>query len=86
MGIFGPYSYENEDGETFWLHKDEEGDRTMYYFSKNPEGALPSRPRGYKVVENENSGMPYLTHGTGGMLGSIMEFLGMSTDTDQEET
>lgn len=85
MGLLGPYSYENEKGETFWLHKDEKGNRTIYYFSKNPEGALPSRPSGYKVVENEKSGMPFLKRGRGGLIGDIMEFLGMSTDISVEE-
>jgi hypothetical protein len=29
--------------------------------------------------------MPYLKKGQGGLLGSIMEFLGMSTDYEEQE-
>lgn len=85
MGLLGPFRYENEKGDTYYLHKDEQGDRTIYYFSKNPSGALPSRPSGYKVVENPKTGMPYLKKGQGGLIGRIMEFLGMSTDVEEEE-
>jgi hypothetical protein len=85
MGLLGPYKYKNAKGDTYFLHKSEKGDRTVYYFSKNPAGALPSRPKGYKVVENETSGMPYLKKGRGGLIGTIMEFLGMSTDYSSEE-
>ncbi len=80
MGLIGRYKYTNEKGETYFLHKSEKGDRTTYYFSKNPEGALQSRPKGYKVEENPDSHMPYLKHGQGGLIGRIMELLGMSTD------
>lgn len=85
MGLLGPYKYTNSDGKTFFLHKDEQGDRTLYYFSKRPEGALPSRPKGYKVVENPNSHMPYLKKGRGGLIGKIMDMLGMETDYSAEE-
>ncbi|MDY6777769.1 MAG: hypothetical protein SVU32_03825 [Candidatus Nanohaloarchaea archaeon] len=85
MGLLGPYKYTNEEGETYWLHKDEQGDRTIYYFSQDPAGALPSRPSGYKVEENPESHMPYLKRGRGGLIGTIMEFLGMSTDYSGEE-
>lgn len=85
MGLVGPYTYKNSKGDKFWLHKDEDGDRTLYYFSKNPQGALPSRPKGYKVEENEHSNMPYLKRGRGGYIGKIMELLGMDTDYSDEE-
>lgn len=75
MGLLGPFSYTNEEGETFWLHKSEKGDRTLYYFSKNPEGALPSKPSGYVVEENPNSHMPYLKEGAGGVLGMLSDIL-----------
>lgn len=84
MGLLGPFTYTNSQGETFWLHKSEEGDRTLYYFSKNPDGALPSKPSGFKVVENPHSHMPYLKHGRGGKIGKLMELLGMSTDVEPE--
>lgn len=85
MGILGPYKYKNAEGVTYWLHKDEKGDRTLYYFSKRPEGAIPSLPKGYKVVENPHSNMPYLKRGRGGLIGTIMELLGMDTDYSEEE-
>lgn len=85
MGLLGPFKYTNEEGETFWLHADEKGDRTLYYFSKNPDGALPSKPSGYKVAENPDSHMPYLKRGRGGIIGTIMELLGMSTDYQAPE-
>jgi hypothetical protein len=85
MGLLGPYKYTNSKGQSFWLHKDENGDRTIYYFSKRPEGALPSRPKGYKVVENQNSNMPYLKKGRGGLIGKIMDILGMDTDYSTED-
>lgn len=80
MGILGPYTYTNEEGETYFLHKSEKGQRTNYYFSKNPEGSLRSRPSGFKVEENPNSHMPYLKKGRGGIIGKVMELLRMSTD------
>lgn len=83
MGLLGPFTYTNEEGETFWLHKEEKGDRVLYYFSKNPEGALPSKPSGFKVAENPHSHMPYLKHGRGGLIGKIMGLLGMSTDVEE---
>lgn len=85
MGLLNPYKYINEEGETYFLHRSEKGDRVTYYFSKNPDGALRSRPRGFKVEENPNSHMPYLKHGRGGKLGKIMEFLGLSTEPSEEE-
>lgn len=85
MGLIGPYKYTNSKGDTYWLHKDEEGDRTLYYFSKRPTGALPSRPKGYKVKENPHSNMPYLVRGRGGLIGKIMELLGMETEFSEKE-
>ncbi len=85
MGLLGPYKYTNSKGQTFWLHKDEQGERTLYYFSKRPEGAIPSRPKGYKVVENPHSNMPYLKKGRGGLIGKIMDMLGMETDYSGDE-
>ncbi|MCJ7478709.1 MAG: hypothetical protein MUP63_00840 [Candidatus Nanohaloarchaeota archaeon QJJ-7] len=81
MGLIRPFKYTNSEGETYFLHKSEKGDRTNYYFSKNPEGSLRSRPSGFKVKENPHSHMPYLKRGRGGILGSIMELLGMSTES-----
>lgn len=60
MGIFGPFIYENKKKEKFWLHSKQRGKVTLYFFSKNPIGALPSIPKGFEVVENPKTGMPYL--------------------------
>lgn len=77
MGILGPYSYENEEGKKFWLHKDKQGDRTIYYFSKNPDGALSSKPRGYTAAENPNSHMPYLKKGREGIIDKLLGIFGL---------
>lgn len=77
MGLFGPFTYTNEEGDTFWLHKSENGDRTLYYFSQNPDGALGSKPDGYVVRENPNSQMPYLEKGQESIVDTILGFLGM---------
>jgi len=78
MGLFGNFVYKNEEGENFWLHKDEEGDRTFYYFSKDPEGAIPSLPDGYMVKENPHSHMPYLQKGQGkSFIDKIFDILGI---------
>ncbi len=60
MGLFGPFVYENRKKEKYWLHSKQRGKITLYFFSKNPIGALPSIPKGFEVVENKRSGMPYL--------------------------
>ncbi len=60
MGIFGPFVYENKKKEKFWLHSKQRGKVTLYFFTKNPIGALPSIPKGFEVAENPKTGMPYL--------------------------
>ena len=66
MGIFGPYAYTNKNKEKFYLHVKQKGERTLYYFSKNPADALKSLPKGFEVFENERSGLPMLRRKTAG--------------------
>jgi hypothetical protein len=68
MGLFGPYVYKNKRGQKFWLHVKERGKVKLYYFSKDPVGALNDLPRGYEVVENPVTGMPFLKKKEGGFL------------------
>jgi hypothetical protein len=61
MPLFGPYTYKKkEKKEVFYLHMKQKGKATFYYFSKNPEAALGSLPKGFEVLENSKSGLPYL--------------------------
>lgn len=77
MGLFGPFIYENKEGEKFWLHKDEQGDRVFYYFSKDPKDAVSSLPDGYVVEENPHSNMPYLKKGSKSIVDKILDMLGI---------
>jgi hypothetical protein len=60
MGLFTPYIYTNKKGKKFWLHSKQRGKAILYYFSKNPTGALKNLPSGFEVVENPSTGMPFL--------------------------
>ena len=60
MGLLGPYVYKNKKGQKFWLHLKIKGGVKLYYFSRNPVDALSSLPKGYEVVENKLTGMPFL--------------------------
>jgi hypothetical protein len=60
MGLFTPFIYTNKKGKKFWLHSRQRGKAILYYFSKDPVGALKSLPSGYEVVENPLTGMPFL--------------------------
>jgi len=60
MSLFGPYHYTNKKGEKFWLHMRQKGKRTLYYFSKDPTGAINDLPKGFEVFENEKSGLPMI--------------------------
>jgi len=63
MGLFGGYVYrpdkKNKENK-WWLHVKEVRKTKFYYFSRNPEGALPGIPAGYEVSANSNSGLPVL--------------------------
>jgi hypothetical protein len=38
----------------------EQGKAKLYYFSKDPVGALNNLPRGFEVIENPRTGFPFL--------------------------
>jgi hypothetical protein len=71
MGLFSPYVYKSKSGKKFWLHVKEKGKVKLYYFSKDPAGALNSLPSGFEVVENPKTGMPMLKKKVGGFLGIL---------------
>lgn len=54
------YSHTNTKGNTYFLHgrerKTKSGSTTLYFFSKESEGALDAVPAGYNVAET-SSGM-----------------------------
>ena len=54
------YVYKSKRGVKWYLHMNKKGNRTLYYFSKDPADALPALPAGFEVVENERTGMPML--------------------------
>jgi hypothetical protein len=60
MGFFAPFIYKSKSGQQFWLHKKERGEVKLYYFSKDPVGALNELPKGFEIVENKTTGMPFL--------------------------
>jgi len=51
MSLFGPYEYINKKKQKFWLHMKERGKRTLYYFSKDPNGALNSYLKDLKPLK-----------------------------------
>ncbi len=60
MGLFGPYIYENKNKKKFWLHIRKKGKSTLYFFSKDPRGAINDLPHGYAVTENPMTGFPFV--------------------------
>ena len=57
--LSGGFCYKNKKGEKWWLHvKIGKNNVPIYYFSKNPLGAVP-KPPDYIVVESK-TGMPML--------------------------
>jgi hypothetical protein len=63
MGVMdilaGTFFYENKKKQKFWLHMKEVRGVKLYYFSKDDAHPL-SMPAGYMVVENRNTGVPFL--------------------------
>ena len=54
------YSHTNSRGQTYWLHKRVgKGGATLFFFSKKKEDSA-DKPDGYKVIENERTGLPML--------------------------
>lgn len=60
------YQYTNSKGTTYYLHSSDVKLRSgrmqkIYYFSKQPGAkAVDEIPSGFKVVENERTGLPVL--------------------------
>jgi hypothetical protein len=72
MGFLTPFIYvSKKSGQKFWVHSKPRGKMVLYYFSKDPVGALNGLPRGFEVSENPVTGMPFLRKKTGGMLGGL---------------
>jgi len=73
MGLLSPYNYKTKDGKRFWLHVKRRGKTLLYYFSKDPAGAVFNIPRGYKVVRAVNKDLPMLKKGGGGLFGGAFK-------------
>lgn len=61
------FSHNNKKGTTYYLHKRDVKLRgsgktqTIFFFAKDQrEGSIDELPQGYKVVENERTGLPIL--------------------------
>lgn len=62
------YAHKNRKGETYYLHGKEVTLRNgrkqrIYYFARSEKAGetLDAVPPGYKVDENQRTGLPYLT-------------------------
>lgn len=62
------YSHKNAKGQTYYLHAKEvtlrngRKQRIFYFARAEKEGeSLPSVPEGYKVGENQRTGLPFLS-------------------------
>ena len=62
MSLFGNYVFRSKKkkNKNFWLHMTVKGKSKIYFFSKDPKGAISSLPGGYSVYEDPNSGLPFL--------------------------
>jgi hypothetical protein len=62
------------------------GKSTLYYFSKDPTGAINNLPRGFEVIENEKTGLPFLRKKVGGgFLGGFGQKSKVKKDQNQEK-
>ena len=86
MGFFGPYIYKNSRNKKFWLHMRKRGKVTLYFFSKDPRGAINTLPRRFTVVENPRTGMPFVKKKTGGLLGGLFKKIPEKKISDKETT
>lgn len=84
MGLFGPFTYKNKKGKKFWLHMKRRGRGVLYFFSKEPIGAINSLPKGFKVAENPKTGMPFIKRDEGGLLNSLFGTL-RKKETGEEQ-
>jgi hypothetical protein len=84
MGLIEPYVYKTKDGKKFWLHMKKRGKATLYYFSKDPVGALFNIPRGYEVTKNPRQELPMLKKKVGGLFSNL--FKKSPPKTEQAQT
>lgn len=57
------FTHTNSKGKTYILHsrKANNSDTKLYFFAKEEkEGAEDKLPDGYKIIENERTGLPML--------------------------
>ena len=65
-----PYQHTNKRGQTYYLHGKEvtlqNGRRQqIFYFARQPKAeALNAIPDGYRIEENERTGLPFLKKAT----------------------
>jgi hypothetical protein len=62
------------------------GKVTLYFFSKDPRGAINSLPRGFTVIENPKTGMPLVKKKTGGILGGLFKKIPEKKISDKKDT
>lgn len=90
MGLFGPFVYKNKNKERYYLHMRERGKGIIYFFTKDPVGAIFDLPPGYEVGENPKTGMPFLRKKQGGgflsfLFPSPKEAKGAQSGTQSQE-
>ncbi|MFH1473648.1 MAG: hypothetical protein ABIE55_02020 [Candidatus Aenigmatarchaeota archaeon] len=71
MGFFSTFIFKNKNGKKFWLHVKIKGKSRIYYFSKDPTGAVRDIPKGYEAIEGPKTGLPFLRKKSGGFLGGF---------------
>lgn len=58
------FSYKNSRGDTYFLHERKTGKNgtgKLFYFAKErKENSVENLPSGYKVAENQKTGMPVI--------------------------
>jgi hypothetical protein len=69
MGLLSPYVYKTKEGKKYWLHMKRIGKTTLYYFSKDPVGALFNIPGGFEVASGSKQDFPMLKKKAGGLFG-----------------
>jgi hypothetical protein len=53
------FEYTNSKGQKYYLHKREgRGGATLFFFSKDPTGAMDSLPENMTVFENPRTSLP----------------------------
>jgi hypothetical protein len=73
MGLLEPYVYKTREGKKYWLHMKKKGKVTLYYFSKDPVGAIFNIPGGYEVTNNSKQDFPMLKKKAGGLFSGVMK-------------